>query len=101
MSCGAQLCGAGSGTPGTGRRVPPGSLELGCAVGGGVTGQLVVSFAVAGALDRVCLRQLCPLSLLRPWNGEVITALWGALQRCLPCQVLEYLLLSDSKEAER
>lgn len=58
-----------------------------------------MSFAVAGALDQVCMKQLCPLSLLRPWNREVVAAVWGALQPSSPCRVLEDLFLSDSEEA--
>lgn len=78
-------------------RVPPGSSGLGCAMGGGVMGELGVSFAAAEALAQVCMEELCLLRLPRPRSGEIIPELWGTLRPPLPCQVLEDLLLSDSK----
>lgn len=55
-----------------------GSSGLQCAMGGGVTGELGVSFAVSEALDEVCVVQLCPS--VCQGAGYITTELWGALR---------------------
>lgn len=51
-------------------RVPPESSGLGCAMGGGVMGELGVSFAAAEALAQVCMEELLspPFTKASKWR---------------------------------
>ena len=87
-----------SGVPG-GAEGPPGVLRTWACRGGG--GELEESFAVAEALAQVCMEGPCLPSLPRPPGMQRFALSFGEPRGPLrPCQVLEGLLLSDSKEAQ-